>query len=157
MGLFSSKRNPANEIIAANSLKIINDCASIVNTTKNPDIFFPRWELMEQHVEKLCHLKGVKFSGTPPLLLKKQLKEKKQAAIRNMIDRYYQDINAKARNIKTVSGKISRFSSFITNLEDYFELMSQENIDYVNQLYDNAKSKLIKVQTKKGGNNNSTY
>lgn len=142
MGLFGQKKNPVNEMYAEQSLKIINDCANIVNKTKNPDIFFERWELMMQHVEALCFLTGVKFKGAPPQKLKQNLTNKKQAAIRDMIERYYIDIDSKARKLKTVSGKISKYASFITNLEDYFGLMSQENIDYVNALYDNSVEKL---------------
>ena len=63
MGLFSSKNN---QFIAAQDLKIVQDCVCIINSTKKPNIFFERYGLMEQKLNNLVKLHGVHYSGTSP-------------------------------------------------------------------------------------------
>jgi len=134
MGLFNSHKNDS--IMAPQYLKILKDSANIINTTKKPDTFFERYALAEEYADKLCKLKGIKYTGDSPTQIKKQLANQKQAAIRKMVDRYYADTCLKMSKLKTQSAKQNKIINFITVLEDYFYLMNEENKRYVNKLYE---------------------
>lgn len=122
--------------MAPQYLKILKDSANIVNTTKNPDTFFERYALAEEYADKLCMLKGVKYTGDSPTQIKKQLFNQKQVAIRKMVDKYYADICLKASRLKTLSARQNKIFDFITVLEDYFYLMNEDNKRYINKLYE---------------------
>lgn len=139
MGLFSSKNN---QLVAAQHLKILKESTNIINQTKNPDTFFQRYSLAEEQADKLCKLTGVRYTGQHPQQIKQHLSEKKQAAIHDMIDRYFEDTAQKASKLKTASGKLKKFSSFITVLEDYYYLMNVDNIQYTNTLFNNSVADL---------------
>lgn len=137
MGLFN-KSDPQQEIVASNALKILNESVNIFNNTKNPDTFFERYSWAERQADILCQCKKVKFKGQQPAQIKKMLENKKQFAIHDMIDRFFDDTELKASKVKRLDLKKSKFINFVTVLEDYYSLMNQENIDYVNTLYKNA-------------------
>lgn len=137
MGLFS-KGNPYGEYMAPQYLKILKESVDIFNVTKNPDTFFQRYALAEEHADNLCKLKGVKFTGQQPKEIKQQLHMKKQAAIHDMINRYYNDTVQKASKLKTSNAKIGKYAIFISTLEDYYYLMNEDNINYINKLYNNS-------------------
>lgn len=143
MGLFN-KRDPQQEIMASQALKILNESVNIFNNTKNPDTFFDRYSWAERQADVLCKCTKVKFKGQQPIQIKQQLINKKQLAIHDMIDRFFDDVTLKASKVKKLDSKKSKFINFITVLEDYYSLMNQENIDYVNTLYENAMNYLSK-------------
>ncbi|MST73431.1 DUF4236 domain-containing protein [Roseburia sp. MUC/MUC-530-WT-4D] len=124
------------------NLRIIQDCVNIVNNTKNPDTFFERYELMEKKIDELVAIQGPKYTGQSPAKLKAQVVSKKQAAIHDMIDRYYTDVSVKASVLKTIKGRRNRFHSFISTLEEYYDQMDDANIKYVGDLYDTVISDL---------------
>ena len=137
MGFLKNKR-VENEINAKNILKIINDCKRIVNSTKNPDIYFERYSLLEEKARELCTIKHIHFTGTQPKKIVKIVAGSKQASIRAMIDRYFDDISIKARRLKTKKAKREKIYSFITTLEDHYGYMNEENVQYIQTLYNNA-------------------
>lgn len=135
MGLFYNKQN---QIIAQQYLKIIQDCTKIVNSTKNPDTYFERWALLENKIDKLIELKGIRYTGDSPKQMKLQIISKKRQNIHDMIKRYYDDTVKKADKVKTPNAKRNKFHSFISTLETYYSLMDDEHIQYINKLYNNA-------------------
>lgn len=138
MGLFSNKNN---QFIAAQDLKIVQDCVHIINSTKKPNIFFERYDLMEQKLNNLIHLSGVHYSGTSPRQMLKQVTKKKQAAIHDMIDRYFNDISFKAASLKTEKAKQNTYNTFLSTLELFFPQMDANNITYIKQLYEKVSNK----------------
>lgn len=139
MGSFANKNN---QLVAAQRLKILKESANIINQTKNPDTFFQRYSLAEEQADKLCKLTGIRYTGQHPQQIKQHLLEKKQTAIHDMIDRYFSDTEQKASKLKTVSGKLKKFSTFINVLENYYYLMSDDNIQYANTLFNNSVANL---------------
>lgn len=117
------------------NLRIIQDCVNIVNNTKNPDTFFERYELMEKKIDELVAIQGPKYTGQSPTELKSQIVSKRQAAIHDMIDRYYNDVSIKASALKTAKGRMNRFHTFISTLESYYDKMDDANIKYAENLY----------------------
>lgn len=138
MGLFSNKNN---QFIAAQDLKIVQDCVRMINSTKKPNIFFERYELMEQKLNNLVKLHGVHYSGTSPRNMLKQVRQKKQAAIYDMIARYFADISFKAASLKTEKAKQNTYNTFLSTLELYYSQMNTDNINYIKQLYENSIKK----------------
>lgn len=136
--LFFNKTDPQQELLASQALKILNESVNIFNNTKNPDTFFERYNWAEKQADVLCKCTKVRFKGQQPIQIKQQLINKKQLAIHDMIDRFFNDVNLKASKVKKIESKKSKFINFITVLEDYYGLMNQENIDYANNLYENA-------------------
>lgn len=124
------------------NLRIIQDCVNIVNSTKNPDTFFERYELMEKKIDELIAIQGPKYTGQSPTELKTQVVSKKQAAIHDMIDRYYTDVSVKASALKTAKGRMNRFHTFMSTLEDYYDQMNDANIKYAEDLYNSVISDL---------------
>ena len=52
---------------AANDLRIINDCGTLIETTVNPDVFFMRLNLLMEKTEHLVRLETfIKFIGEQP-------------------------------------------------------------------------------------------
>lgn len=137
MGLFSNKNN---QLIASQHLKIVQDCVRIVNTTKKPDIFFERYSLLEQKLNALTQLSGVRYSGTSPRNMLKQIIDKKQAAIHDMVERYWNDVILKTQNLKTEKAKQNTYYTFITSLEPYYSKMDNSNVDYIKKLYESVAS-----------------
>lgn len=135
MGLFSNKNN---QFVAAQELKIVQDCVRIINSTKKPNVFFERYDLMEQKLNHLIRLSGVHYSGTSPRKMLSQIQKKKQAAIHDMIERYHADISFKAASLKTEKAKQNTFNIFLSTLELYYSQMNPDNINYIKQLYDNS-------------------
>lgn len=142
-----SKTFECDELMAPQYLKILQDSVNIFNNTKNPDTFFERYALAEEQAEKLCCLRNIKYTGQSPIDIKRQLIDKKQSAIYNMIDRYFDATEIKASKLKSVSKKIECFSMFITVLEEYYYFMNEENIQYAETLYNNAMSYITDGQT----------
>jgi len=124
------------------NLKIIQDCMDIVNSTKSPDTFFERYNLMEQKIDELTAIHGPKYTGQSPIEMKAQVTTKKQAAIHDMITRYFDDATIKASTLKTEKGKANRFHAFISTLETYYDQMDSSNIKYTEELYNKSISDL---------------
>ena len=120
------------------NLRIVEDCINIINRTTNPDTFFERYKLMELKIDELTAIQGPSYSGQSPIELKNQIITKKQAAIHDMIDRYFNDVSIKASVLKTAKGKMNRFHTFISVLENYYNQMDNSNIKYIESLYNSV-------------------
>lgn len=74
----------------------------------------------------------------------KQVRQKKQAAIYDMVDRYFADISFKAAGLKTEKAKQNTYNTFLSTLELYYSQMNPDNINYIKQLYENSIKKVGK-------------
>lgn len=137
MGIFN-KRDIQQEMMASQALKILYECVDIFNNTKNPDIFFERYKLAWEQTEILCKCNKVKFKGHQPKQIQKQLIDKRQSAIHDMIERFFDETTLKASKVKKIDSKKKKFINFLAVLDDYFVLMNEDNIQYANTLYENA-------------------
>lgn len=123
-------------------MEILNDCARIIKTTDNPDVFFSRYALYSDTLKELAdaELAGIKFEGDSPL--NKQitvLNDKEKTNTTNeMIVRYYNKIVNKIKTLKTDSAKSNNAIKFRETLEQYDEFMTEESITY----YRNIATKL---------------
>lgn len=113
-------------------IEISNDCVKIVNDTVNPNTFFDRLELLEDASKKLVSLeKYLDFKGAKPSQALQEFNSQKQIAIKEFLIRYFTSILDKVDKLKTERGKMNQFQKFYDSLIPYFDLMDDENKDYI--------------------------
>lgn len=136
-----SNRNEA-EFYGGQLLRILNDCANLVNTTKNPKVFFERYDLLIKSLENLSRLERFNcFSGPLPSHDLQETLSKKNFTINDFIDRYYQDTINKIQNLKTQKAKDKKIEDFYQELVNYNSCMLPINIQRYNYLYNSYKNK----------------
>lgn len=134
------------EFYGAGMLKIAFDCANLVNTTKNPDVFFNRYNLLIEKMENLSKLEI--FGCFKDKLPSKNLAEilnKKDLTVDDFINRFYEDTVKQISSLKTTKAKEKRIENFCTSLDRYRQYMSQDNLDKYNDLYLQLKKELESV------------
>lgn len=130
------------EFYVAGMLKIANDCANLVNTTKNPDVFFMRYNLLINKLENMAKLEPFKcFNGTSPSQNLANILNKKELTINDFIDRFYNDTLAQINKFKTEKAKEKRIENFYTNLSKYNDYMLPENVEKYLSMYENLLKK----------------
>lgn len=113
-------------------IEISNDCVKIVNDTVNPNTFFDKLELLEDTSKKLVSLeKYLDFKGAKPSQALQEFNSQKQTAIKEFLIRYFTSILDKVDKLKTERGKMNQFQKFYDSLIPYFDLMNDENKDYI--------------------------
>ena len=133
-----------------NCLRISKDCAELINTTKKPNIFFTRYNLLISIINELITVeKKYKLKNPKPSEIKKDLMRKEPYTIDNFIDRYYQNTILKVNSLKTVKAKENSTKKFLADIQDYYIYMDKSAIFKLNNLYnsiiDNYKLTLKKV------------
>lgn len=115
-------------------LKIVNDCAELVNTTVNPDVFFMRYNLMLEKLEELAGLEctGI-FDNSPELPSEAFLRVEAQftAATNEFLERSLKKAKEHADTLKTESGKSKAMSRYFDNMEKYSIHMDSESLEYL--------------------------
>lgn len=122
---------------ASQLLKIVNDCAELVNTTANPEVFFPRYNLMLEHLETLAGLEctGI-FANSPELPSEAFLRIESQfgAATNDFLDRSFEAAKKHADSLKTDKGKTAAIKRYFDNMEHYIIYMNGESLEYFDKL-----------------------
>ena len=121
---------------AEESLRIAKDCAKILDTTVNPDVFFSRYQLFEWHVGHLALMqKYVKFSGYAPATIFDMAAGGKNECIRTFVLRCFNKTIMNADTMKTEKGKLSQYQKLDASLERHFGEMSAGNRAYIENEY----------------------
>ena len=130
------------EFYVTGMLKIANDCANLVNTTKKPDVFFMRYNLLINKLENMTKLEPFKcFNGTSPSQNLANILNKKELTINDFIDRFYNDTLAQINKFKTEKAKEKRIENFYTNLSKYNDYMLPKNVEKYISMYENLLNK----------------
>jgi len=115
-----------------NDIRIIEDCKSIIIETIKPEVFFSRFQLLEDKCERLKQFEPfVPFKDTTPTDMLAEIQEKKDGITMQFIKRYYEAVKKKAEEMKTDKGKKNQFIKYYNSLEPYFGVLSEENIKLV--------------------------
>lgn len=137
--IFSKKAKQKKAVrygMASRQLKIAQDCARIINTTKNPKVFFDRYHLLISTLQTLSGLQHtVKFSGTKPSTMLLQIQAKKSATITDFINRYYADVLDKITTLKTDKAKQNKVENFLHSLEEYSGEIPNECVKLYTDIY----------------------
>lgn len=132
-------------------LKICRDCVHILNTTKNPNIFFERYKLLISTTNELITVENkYKFYNQLPHQFKENLIEQERFVINDFINRYYNDFINRINNLKTEKGKTNFAKKFIDNIDLYYNLYNIDNLSHINNLYNSIIDdyKIINVRKK---------
>lgn len=122
--------------MAANSLRIVQDCLQLLSETTKPDTFFSRLDLLKKESKTLASLEPyIKFSGVSPTVAFNELLDQEQEAIRQFLIRYFTSVYDKAMTLKTEKGRKNQYQKFYDTLQPYYQYMNDNNIDYIETKY----------------------
>lgn len=125
--------------------KIATDCANLVNTTKNPDVFFMRYNLLIDKLENMSKLESFNcFKDVQPSQNLATILNKKELTINDFIDRFYDDTLFQINNLKTNKAKEKRIENFYQKLLKYNDEMLPKNIEKYTSMYENLLTKTIR-------------
>ncbi len=118
-------------------LKVVNDCAELVNTTINPEVFFMRYNLMLENLEQLAGLEctGI-FANSKELPSEAFLRIEAQfdAATNDFLDRSFENAKTHANTLKTDSGKNNAIKRYFDNMEKYIIHMNDDSLEYFDKM-----------------------
>lgn len=147
MGLFNlfKKKNPVNLIALQRDLEILNDCAELIENTKNPQVFFERYDLYILKLAALANAqqtKQIKVTGENIVDKFKRMNTEQQKieTINAFIDRMWIDTCEKASSLKTEKGKINRIKKFKETLSNYNDRMPEQCVKYYESLSMNSRT-----------------
>ena len=122
--------------MAPQYLNQTRDCANLVNTSKNPRVFFERLLSLHQLLKALANMeKTIRFSGELPSQALRRIEQNRGLTINNFLDRYYQETAYQISLRKTQKAKENNVRLFWDSLCRYQPLMTSENIARMNELY----------------------
>lgn len=117
-------------------IRIADESANLVNSTKNADVFFKRYTLLLEELQKLSKLEIFNcFSQKQPSKNLKEILDKKENTINDFITRFYNETISEINSLKTVTSKNKRIENFYTNLQKYKTMMSSNNLERIDNLY----------------------
>lgn len=115
---------------AANHIRIVKESAELCNTTKKPEVFFSRFDLIVKEGTKLDALsKYVKFKGTTPAAALDQIMKEKPEATKALIMRCLED----AAGLKTDSARNKRYRKLLFDFVPYKDKIEAENWTYLEE------------------------
>lgn len=118
-------------------LKIVYDCVELVNSTVNPEVFFNRYNLMLEYLEKLAGLEctGI-FNNSRELPSDAFLRVEAQFedATNAFLDRSFESAKKHAETLKTDAGKKNAIKRYFDNMEKYIHYMSGESLEYFDKM-----------------------
>lgn len=118
-------------------LKIVKECAELVNTTINPEVFFKRYSLMLENLEALVGLEctGI-FENSPELPSEafSRVEAQFDAATKNFLDRSFENAKKHADTLKTDKGKLNAIKRYFDNMEKYIVYMTGEGLEYFDKM-----------------------
>lgn len=116
------------QMLAPQHLKTLQDCVRLVNTTNNPDVYFPRYDLLIEKAVALASMKTISFEGDSPKQILNHVFEQKDKNCSNFIERYFQVVRNRIFNLKREEAKLFQVERFHSSLLKYYNKMSEENI-----------------------------
>lgn len=120
------------QYIAANDLRIMNDCINIIQSTLKPDTFFMRLNLLADKAKRLAVLEQyISFSGASPSSAYNEVVENYQEAIKEFLIRYFSETFDKAEAMKTEKGRIGKYQKFYDSLQEYYPYMDDKNKEFI--------------------------
>lgn len=137
MGLFgpSKKEKYEAQFMAPQWLKIVKDCADLVNTTVNPKVFFARYDLMLENLSNLADIeKIVKFSGKKPSVQFRELVAQRERETDTFIDRAFEVARDRAAELKTEKGRAEALQRFFQKMEAHSNRMTPANLAHLQSL-----------------------
>lgn len=129
MGIFfKSKKQKEAEKIGPALLQTAQECANIVNTTKNPAIFFENYDKMIASLKELSKIQyDLKIKGRLPSDILRTIEDKKPFTIEEFLERYYQKTLEKQKKQTDLIHKEKIALRFQEELQPYVERFTPRN------------------------------
>lgn len=125
------------EFYANQFLKHCYESADIVNHTKNPDVFFSRYDFLISETKNLVQLeKMISFTGTKPSRKLRELINMKEDQTNLMIQRAFDNLDIKINKLKTVKGKENAINKLYNEFLKFEGSMTARNKELVKIHYD---------------------
>lgn len=123
-----------------NDIRIVQDCVRILGSTTKVDVFFSRLQLMEERTKDMVLFeKYDSFSNAKPSEALNEFYRDKQECIYQFLIRYFGEVFDKAEKLKTEKGKRNQFQKFYDSLQEYYVIMNDNNIYYIEEKYNQHK------------------
>ncbi len=130
-----------NPMTAENKLKIVQDCINLVNNTKNPDVFFSRYDMLIEELSALSRMEGrIKFLGQSPSVALQDFLSRKQYTFSDFINRYYKNVEEKINNLTTEKAKQNNAKKFYDSLVVYRDVIPSTCFDLIEKRYNQLQS-----------------
>lgn len=134
MGIFGKQKQHA-QMMATQYLKIVNDCAKLVNSTVNPGVFFSRYDLMVENLTKLSQIEYLlKFTGKKPSTQLNEIVSRRDYETSLFIARSFEKLMHDVEKLKTPKGKGNKISAYFTNMSEYSRYLSNKNIEALQKM-----------------------
>lgn len=119
-------------VLGNRNIQILNNCANLMQTTTNIDIFFSRYDSYMEALNFLSKLERfVKMEGDSPTEKMREISDQYDSLVMEFIDRYWEDTKQKAELLKTEKGRINRYKKFQESFEQYRSRLSKRVLDYL--------------------------
>ena len=123
------------ELLAPQFLKHVNESIDLVNSTKNPETFFSRYDFLIERLSQLMELeKIIDFTGESPSDTFERVMLEKSELTNIFLRRYCDDVLTKASGLKTDKAKERRIEKFCSSLKIYEEKTDAVNIEKLDEL-----------------------
>ncbi|MDO4173692.1 MAG: hypothetical protein Q4D42_02910 [Eubacteriales bacterium] len=99
--------------------RIVSDCNQLIHETVNPEVFFSRYDLMLDTLEKLSIAERVVDISWSPSYRLEAVRNNQEAEISSFVERSYQQMELKAMTLKTERGKQNRKIKYYQSLIPY--------------------------------------
>ncbi len=119
-----------------NCFKILKDCASLINTTAKPKVFFERYLLAISILNELIPIENkIPIKGDKPSKIKYQFYEKEILTVNDFIDRYYSQTLEDIDTLKTDKAKLNKIEKYLHGLDEYKQYINPESMQRFTNYY----------------------
>ena len=121
--------------------RIIADCQRIMQTTRNFDTFFSRFDLFDEKIDYMVQLEPYcKFSGQAPSELKAKVNNLREPSINEFLSKSFNEMKNSLEELSTKGGRLRKANKYREALSRYQNQMPTDLFSY----YDHKCDKLIK-------------
>lgn len=120
--------------------RIAEESTKILQSTKDPDIYFKRYDLAIETFEKLVAAYQVCGIQNNVAYLLQTLKDNYTLHTNSLIDRYAQSIRRKIYELSSGKTKANKAAVFKNVLLEYKERLTPESLQYIDIKYDELKN-----------------
>lgn len=132
------------DTMAKNDLRVIKRCINIMDSAKNPNVFFSNLDLLENTSKHLCCFEtSINFSGALPSQALNEFYANKDEAIARFLQHYWNLTYQKVASLKTNKGKLNAYKKFYDSLKPYENYFNTNNLQFYQ-----SKKKYIEYFTK---------
>lgn len=125
-------------------LNAIKKLSYFVNTSKDPKVFFIKYEELILKLGELAKIeRKYKFSNRLPSENLKEILQKRADTINDFIFRYYSATRIKIDSLKQIKSKVAYIEEFKSSLDANIKYMDNINIDRFNKMYETLKKDCI--------------